>query len=125
MKYLSEYTNQPITDLLEQSGAFYAFSQQQFNEKQKDSVQYVSFADGLIAPKENARHIIDSMARIHQQGIQQDLEENGRIKIIRRELNNFECFYTSDITDCVEALEPYGISEEEIMNIFRKMHRSS
>ena len=51
--------------------------------------------------------------------VKQDIEENGIEKIIKRELGNYECYYTGEIEDAVEALEDYGITHEQVSNVFR------
>jgi hypothetical protein len=51
-----------------------------------------------------------SIQEITSGKIEKDLEGNGKDAIIERELNNFECFYASDIEDCIETLKRYGIT---------------
>ena len=121
MKSLNSYTNDALTQLFNESGAFFAFSQQQFEEKKKEGVIYCSLGGGLIAPKEAANSVVEGIENISKKGIEQDLAENGRRAIIKRELMNYECFYTGDITDCVEALEDYGIQADEIRSVYRDM----
>lgn len=121
MKSLSSYTNDALTQLLNEAGAFFAFSQQQFEEKRKEGVQYSSLGAGLIAPRESVASVVDGIAKITKTGIEKDIEVNGRRAIIKRELMNHECFYTGDITDCVEALEDYGIDQDEIKAVYREM----
>jgi hypothetical protein len=43
-----------ISQVLNNNGAFFAFSDKQFNEQKKDNIKYVSMGAGLICPKENA-----------------------------------------------------------------------
>lgn len=88
MKYLSDYTNEKQTQAFDEAGAFFAFSQKQFNEAKKE-------------------------------GVAQDIQENGKKAIIRRELFNHECFYTGDITGCVEKLEDYDYSYDDIYQVYR------
>ena len=47
-------TTDYLTPILEANGAFFAFSQSQFDEQKKEGVIYVSMGAGLICPKENA-----------------------------------------------------------------------
>lgn len=118
MKYLSDYTNDPISKHMDSLGAFFAFSNGQFNEKQVDGVDYVSLGAGMICPRENTKLLVDGLEDIHKKGIEFDLRDNGRKKIIERELSNHECFYTGDIEDCVDTLKDYGITEQEISRVF-------
>lgn len=115
---LSNYTQEKQTALFESTGAFFAFSNEQLAEKKKEGVTYVSLGAGLIAPKSNAKALIEGLEKITSEGIKQDLEENGKEKIIDRELANYECYYTDDPSDCIEALEPYGITREEVLARF-------
>lgn len=43
-----------ISQVLSQNGAFFAFSDKQFNEQKQEGIKYVSMGAGLICPKENA-----------------------------------------------------------------------
>lgn len=120
MKYLSDYTQQGITDLLNQYGGFFAFSDAQLNEQKKEGVEYVSCGYGLIAPKENAKLLIDGLIANGDKAVQQDIAENGKEEIIKRELYNHEAFYTGDIEQTVDALRIYGFTEEDVRLVFYK-----
>ncbi|EGQ8923949.1 hypothetical protein ACN930_002226 [Vibrio parahaemolyticus] len=124
MKYLSDYTQQPQTALFDELGAFFAFSNKQFDESKKKGVEYVSLGMGMIVPKNNARELVSRLDEIQKEGIKQDISENGKEAIIRRELFNHECFYTNDICDCVEKLEEYGYSYDDIYQIFQLIRRT-
>jgi hypothetical protein len=115
---LSLYTQEAMSKLFSDTGAFFAFSNQQFSEKRQPGVQYSSLGAGLIVPVANVKTLVDEMDKISEAGIAKDLEANSKETIILRELNNFECFYTGDITDCCDALKDYGITAEEIKNFF-------
>ncbi|GEK16103.1 DUF7659 family protein [Aliivibrio fischeri] len=114
MKYLSDFTQEKQTALFKETGAFFAFSQQQFEEEKVEGVAYVSLFAGLIVPKENAKKVIDGLEKINIEGVNNDLDEHGKKAIIRRELFNHECFYTGDISDCLDKLASYKITEKEI-----------
>ncbi|EKG9563854.1 hypothetical protein O5P60_002664 [Vibrio parahaemolyticus] len=118
MKYLSDYTQQPQTALFDELGAFFAFSNKQFDESKKKGVEYVSLGMGMIVPKNNARELVSRLDEIQKEGIKQDIAENGKDSIIRRELFNHECFYTGDICDCVEKLKEYGYSYDDIYQVY-------
>ena len=47
-------TTDYLTPILEANGAFFAFSQSQFDEQKKEGVIYVSMGAGLICPKAKA-----------------------------------------------------------------------
>ncbi|MGR5097050.1 DUF7659 family protein, partial [Vibrio maritimus] len=46
MKYLSDYTQEKQTALFNETGAFFAFSNQQFDEAKKDGVKYCRITMG-------------------------------------------------------------------------------
>lgn len=118
MKYLSDYTQEKQTALFNETGAFFAFSNQQFDEAKKDGVKYCRITMGLICPVENTQKLIEGLESIQREGIAQDIKENDKTAIIRRELFNHECFYTNDITDCVDKLAEYSFTRDDIQNVF-------
>ncbi len=118
MKSLSNYTESKQTELFNRLGAFFAFSKKQLDESKIDGVIYVSLVSGLIVPKVNVMEMIDSLALINVEGIKQDKAENGKINIIKRELYNYECFYTGEIDDCIEALSDYEITVDDIRHVY-------
>lgn len=115
MKYLSDYTDEPMSAALEKHGAFFAFGMDQLKEKSKPGVKYVQLGGmGLICPKANADELHEDMGRIIEEGQEQDLAENSKDAIIDRELANHECWYTGNIEDCVNKLHGYPVTELEI-----------
>lgn len=114
MKYLTEYIEQEQSDLFKRLGAFFAFSNEQFNEQKKEETKYVSLKHGLICPIDNVDELLNGMKQIHKKAIERDLEENGKSKIIIRELYNHECFYTADYQELVPLLKPYGFTLQDI-----------
>ncbi len=118
MKTLNNYIDQSRTELLDAMGAFFAFSSEQFDQNKQEGVVYCNLGAGLIAPKETAKALIDGLEDVTRSGIKQDLADNGKQAIIQRELDNHECFYTGDITDCVDALSGYEITQEDIRKVF-------
>lgn len=120
MKYLSDYIQEAQSKLFDDSGAFFAFSTDQFNEAKKDGVKYVHLGAGLIAPKENAKSLAVGLKEIAKRGIAQDIAENGKEAIIERELANHEAYYTGDTFTTIDALEDYGFTTDEINEVFKK-----
>ena len=118
MKSLSNYVEESQTKLFNKTGAFFAFSTEQFNKAKKDGVKYVSLGIGLVCPKENAKTLVTEIGDINEKGIKQDMEENGKKDIIWRELANHEAQITSDISDTVDALQDYPITQDEILAEF-------
>ena len=115
MKYLSSYTENLQTELFNKTGAFFAFSKKQFEDKKVEGVKYSSLGAGFICPIDNVNALTDGLESIHTNGIALDIAENGLKDIIHRELANHEAQITCDISDTVEALEDYpGITRETI-----------
>ncbi len=118
MKYLSDYIEDKQTALFEKTGAFFAFGNDQLKEKAQPDTKYVSMGVGLICPKANAKELDEGLNLIHQQGIAEDIKENGIKAIIHRELGNHEAQITYDIDDTLMALGGYGITEEQVQAEF-------
>lgn len=119
MKYLSDYTEQPISELLTKYNGFFAFSIKQLEEAKKEGIKYVSRGAGLFHEAGKSKEFDAELAKINADAIKQDLAENGKEKIIERELGNYEAYYTGEIEDTAEALKDYGITNEEILEVFR------
>ncbi|MCP4393382.1 MAG: hypothetical protein GY804_03815 [Alphaproteobacteria bacterium] len=124
MKYLSHYTEQAQTELFESIGAFFAFSDKQFDEQKKEGVIYTSLSAGLITPVGTAKLLMEGLEKINQTGIETDIKENGIDKIIERELFNHECFYTGDISDCVDKLTDYPVTEEQVRARYNELYKT-
>jgi len=46
-------------------GAFFAFSNEQFNEQKKDGVEYTHLFSGLIAPKNTAKELLEVLTAFY------------------------------------------------------------
>ncbi len=123
MKSLSNYTNALQTKLFTATGAFFAFSSKQLNEKKKDGVVYVSMGSGMICPRTEAANLMSGLDGINKTGIAQDIEENGIKAIIHRELANYESQITGDIGDTAAALTDYPITKEQIRSEFGEYYQ--
>ncbi len=120
MKTLSNYTEEAVSAALVKHGAFFAFSESQFNEQARPGVRYCSLGSGLICPEQNALLLSEDLEKAHHRGIAQDIAENGVSAIILRELINHEAFYTGDISDTVETLQSYEVSRQQVIEIFNQ-----
>jgi len=114
MKCLNDYMENAQTKAFEESGAFFAFSRQQFNEARQEGVKYADFGSGLICPADKVDALIKRIEEIVQEAIKQDVAENGKKNIIWRELANHECQIVGAPAACIEKLEGYPITEDEI-----------
>ena len=127
MKYLSNYTEQAQTDLFNECGAFFAFSQDQLKEGMEkigvmDVKKLIGLGAGMVCLREHEDKLLNGLEAINQKGIELDLAENGKKAIIHRELANHECQIGGDITPCVEKLESYPITRDEIAAEWREFY---
>ena len=118
MKYLSDYTKEKTTNLLNECNAFFAFSTSQFEESKKEGIKYVNLQAGLICDKTKVKDYLNGLDQIYKEAIAQDIKENGLDKIIARELWNYESFYMMDYSDAIAALKGYGVTEQKVKEIF-------
>lgn len=124
MKYLSQIMENRQSELWEKKKVFFAFNKKQFEEGMEkhyltSNDKIVNMGQGMFCPSENVEDVINEMDNIYKESIKEDMKQ-GKDKVILRELSNHECFWTGDITDCVEKLENYPITEEEILKVYRK-----
>jgi len=117
---LTKYIEKKQTDCFKKHGVIFAFSNKQFEEQKQNNVTYVSLGGGTLCPKNNVKKFIEDHSDIIKAGIAQDIKENGKANIIERELANYECYYTGDIENCVEALEDYGFTHEDVLEVYRE-----
>lgn len=107
MKYLSDYSQQMQTELFNSTGAFFAFSSDQFNEEKKEGITYVNLGCGMLCPKSNVDKLIKGLEEINVKARKQDLKENGAKAIIEREYFNYECQLTMNTKEAFNALSGY------------------
>jgi hypothetical protein len=120
MKYLSDYTRDVTKTLFSKYNAFFAFNDKQFNEGKREGVDYKSLGVGLHVETSKVKEFNLEFLKIVETAITQDLAENGKDNVIERELSNYECYYTYEIDDAVDALTDYNITREEIQQVFNK-----
>lgn len=121
MKYLKDYTTEPMKALMSSTGAFWAFGQEQFDEKSVEGVKYASLGAGLICPVDSVKAFNEGYDKVIKDAIAEDIKENGKEGIIKRELINHECFYTGEVESVVDELKSYGYTEEDIIKVYRKV----
>jgi hypothetical protein len=122
MKYLSQYTEKGVSDALKKAGAFFAFSDKQFDE-QKDPNrarnEYINAGMGMVCPKDTVKTLLEEIHQVGIVGRKQDIAENGLNAIIRRELNNHEAYYTGNTESTEQALVGYPITRDQIIGVFK------
>lgn len=126
MKNLSD-TQKAQEKIFEECGVFFAFNKAQFDEGVK---KVGASADNKITQISSGIFVLSNyldifqkkMTTLRAEGLKQDIEENGKENIIHRELANYETQITGNLREVVEALEDYGISEDEIRSYFRQKY---
>ena len=122
MKYLSNYIEKPQAELTKKSGAFYAFSQQQFDDSKQPDTKYVHLGHGLYLPKDNAKTYLTDLEQIVLDGVKQDLKDHTKKEIIWRELANHEVHYNGELLPVYDALFLYPITKDEIKAEYSKYY---
>jgi|TARA_R100000482_G_scaffold122817_1_gene71341 hypothetical protein len=127
MKYLSEIMENRQSELWEKKKVFFAFNEEQFKEGMKkyyltSNDKIVNMGAGMFCPKKNAKEVNEQLDKIYKESIVDDMKQ-GKDNVILRELYNHECFWSGDITDCVEKLSDYPITKEEIIEVFNKNYK--
>jgi len=102
------------TEIFQKHGAFFAFSQKQFDEQKQDGVKYASMYAGMIAPADNADQLHHDLTEYAETFAKKEMAEYGASRIIQHELANHEAQITMDISDTVDAVEIYGITYEQV-----------
>ena len=98
----------------EQFGAFFAFSNKQYEEKAELDITYVQLVHGLICPKENADACLDYMQNYSENRIKKDKEKHTTKEIMWREFANYECQIVMSVEDALPTLLEYGYTKDEI-----------
>jgi len=110
-----------LTKLFEQFGAFFAFSNEQFDKQKKEGVKYVNFGAGLLLPKDN----IDEFNREFNKVTSWKIDELKKIDpeiMIEYELSNHDAYYTGEIEDAFEALKQYGFTRQQVRAVYKKTY---
>ena len=103
-----------INDLLTANGAFFAFTEQQYNDEALPGVEYKRLYAGMLCPSDNVKSVMDGLDNLSDEKIQYELANNILKDIIWDSLANYECQISGDYSDAIEALKPYDISEDDI-----------
>jgi len=127
--YLSDYLEAGQSKIFKRYGVFFAFSTEQLNEGLKINLDKgITLAGekttklplGMFAPSKHSEAVKREMDANFEQAVKQDIKENGKEKIIVRELYNYECFYTGDIDDTLRKVSVYGYTLEDVQQAYRK-----
>ena len=107
--------NAQIETLFNEYGGFYAFSKEQYEAKAVEGVTYAHCGTGLIAPKENAKTLVEGIAETIKNANAEILRTLSKKDLIWEELANHEASYTGEWDDAADYLwDAYKITEEEV-----------
>lgn len=110
-----------LSKLLDNVGAFFAFNKDQLNEaiikhnyKKED---LVNAGIGMFMPRNKVKEFIQKSKKLKKwfNSEIKKLDSNG---IIRYELNNYECYYSGDITDAMPILSEYGFTIDQVLKVY-------
>lgn len=113
----NKYTDLAISEALKKHGAFWAFSDKQYEAEAKPNTVYVSLGAGLICPKENVVELHKDIDEAVKNGIEQTKAETTLEEIITRTLVDYE----GDTDDTFSHLQAYGITMEQIQEVANKL----
>lgn len=105
-------------ELLNSCGVFWAFSNEQFLENKtplKDGEKYVSIGSGGYMPKGNFDKFIQGTKDIKKWT---KVAAKECTDAILYELNNYESFYTGDISDAMPRLKDLGYTVSEVKKVY-------
>lgn len=119
---MTAFIQKKQTELFNELGVFFAFSDEQFEERKAPGVEYCSvIGAGDCVPKLKAKEFSERLTAIHEEGRAKELAEKGIDRIIEDELLNHECFYTGDIGNAVHALAGYDVPHLQVAEIYGKV----
>ncbi|NBW22893.1 MAG: hypothetical protein EBR82_84605 [Caulobacteraceae bacterium] len=118
------------TKAIESNGMFFAFDIKQFNEGLKvlkdkklilDGEKITSIGAGGYIPSKNIEAFKIESKKI-EDWYKNEVKaiKNGLESVILHELKNYECFYTSDISEAFDVLRPLGITKKQVLNVYSK-----
>lgn len=117
-----------LTEIFNDLGVFFAFSEEQMekglkkiNAKRKDCI---SISGGGFMPRKNAKEYIKRSSEL-MGWLVREVKKLDSVKVIKYELANYECYYTGDLTDAVEALKDYSFTVEQISRVYKLKHNKA
>ena len=110
-----------LSEVFKKHDAFFAFSDKQYEEQKKPEIEYLySRSLNMFYNIKGKGQIYKDMEEAIDKATAQDKENNSKEAIILRELLNYECFYTGNPEDAIEALDSsHSYTKEEVLEVFR------
>jgi hypothetical protein len=124
-----DYIKDDLTRLFSDTGAFYAFSESQYNEQAQKGVRYVRAQMGLYVPMgEKYKQFFDRLDAIYTDKGAEFFQLQGLEKIAKYEFWNYETAYTGDTSDAREALAKWqtytGLTDSEYQDELSKIFKN-
>jgi len=112
-----------VSDIMKKHGAFFAFNNEQLSEGKDANLElseYCNVGAGMLCPKKTADKCMFEINEAYEKHAQVVRERFSVAQIIKYELCNHEIDITGDITDTVDAVECYGITEQDVIDHCKK-----
>ncbi len=110
-----------MNKILDDLKVFWAFGNSQLEEglkkigEKKENI--TSIGMGGFIPKKNVKKYIKQMED-YSAWFVKEVKKLDPNQVIRYELNNYECYYSGDITNAFRVLEEFGFTREEVLHVF-------
>lgn len=114
MTNLQTYIEPLQTELFNRLGCFFAYSKKQYEEQAIKGINYTIIGAGLLIPSSAVKSFETAHANLVTEAVKQCLAKNTIEELIHYELANYETQLTGNISDAVKALEPLGITREQV-----------
>ena len=124
LQELKKQKEDKVTQLIKDVRMFFAFSTEQFqkNKTQKEEGEkYVHIGAGAYLPKSQVENYISGIENINKWYKAAVKGNKLRKQEIAYQLNNYECYYTGDISDALEALGS-DYTQAEVMAVYKENH---
>ncbi len=121
MNYLSHYLQSKQQAAFSKHGAFFAYKAKDFRDRAQPDVKYKNLLMGGYCPEQNFESLLADLKTARAEAIKEDKAENGKEAIIRRELVNYECGITSDISEVVECMKDYGYTKADVIEQYNDL----
>lgn len=124
MKYqaIKNQAQDKTSKLLEDCNVFWAFNNEQFAEGKaknplKKGEKYIDIGGGGYMPKGKFEQFETGLQDI-EQWTKQTIKQAKTEEVILYELNNYESFYTGELDNAMEVLEPLGYTYEQVREVY-------
>jgi len=130
---LTEFIQKDIDNLFSISGAFWAFSREQFDKAKIDGVKYIDDGMGLFIPQNKYDFFDSEYKNIIQNSTKKHIEKYGADAIIRYEYFNHEQqlghYYDVKDSNTYRALNSFigqkGFEIENIERVFKECYNEA